>query len=158
MSVGMGFSWVHGFQPLGYPGPVDMPLLPLASEYIQNTISDHPMILCPLWCYFAILQLTLHTWTHIAEWPNLITFYISICSSNRFDFISLSLNMFHSKLLLYIFIPPFLLSPPWNLSFCSLSIFSVLFLRFLCIYLHSLIPFVRLLYIAWFIFEPQFLV
>ena len=90
---------------------IDTPLLPLTSKCVWNTISNHLMILHPLWCYFVILRLTLCTWTHIVERPGLIAFYISICSSGRFDFISLSLNIFHSKLLLYIFIPPFLLSP-----------------------------------------------
>ena len=98
----LDFSW----------GWNDTPLLPLASEYVQNPISEHPMILRLLRRYFAILRPTSRTRTNIAERPGLIAFYISICSSDRFDFISLSLNMFHSKLLLYIFIPPFLLSPP----------------------------------------------
>ena len=98
----LDFSW----------GWNDTPLLPLASEYVRNTISEHPMILHPLRRYFTTLRPTSSTRTNIAERPGLIAFYISICSSGMFNFISLSLNMFHSKLLLYLFIHLFLLSPP----------------------------------------------
>ena len=136
----LDFSW----------GWNDTPLLLLASKCIQYTRSNHPILLHAFWCYFANLWLTSYAWTNIIELPGLIAFYISIYSSGRFPY---PLTILHSKLFLYIFIPPLLLSSPWNCPFHSLSIFSILFLQFLCIYLHSIFYFIQFLYTSWFIFE-----